>query len=341
MRCSDLWLQAGESRRATRAEASLTSEDNPGNGVRQLKQLVFERVGIAAQDELIIEHTFDWRGPSAPATPVHRRTGAERSGRSGITAPGGSSSSTIPSIQIRPIRQGGSSRLESAGQRTGRRSLLVWLPSFFNQQAQKDLGRLVVLDHILTGARFDGYASRLSAIDRAQARTIVENQRSALKVRVGESLESAYGVRPDTGGVIDTTHQLDPEEQVQCLLPEVSLRPPAAANLVQALGAILDQALAAQFPAHPTFDADTKLGKTTLCRVWGELRKALGAADGRTMVEPGLRREVKPVVTALRLAQMSEAHLVIDDYWRVHFERKQAQNGGATPCVSVVAQMAQ
>ena len=52
------------------------------------------------------------------------------------------------------------------------------------------------------------------------------------------------------------------------------------------------------------------------------------------MVEQGLRREVKPVVTALRLAQMSEAHLVIDDYWRVHFERKQAQNGGATPSVA-------
>lgn len=32
---------------------------------------------------------------------------------------------------------------------------LVWMPSFFSAKAQHDLGRLVVLDYILTGERFN------------------------------------------------------------------------------------------------------------------------------------------------------------------------------------------
>ena len=49
-----------------------------------------------------------------------------------------------------------------------------------------------------------------------------------------------------------------------------------AANLQQALGALLDQALLGQFPAHPFFEPETKLGRATLVKVWGELSGSVG-----------------------------------------------------------------
>lgn len=321
--------------------AQAASEDNPGNRVRKLKQLVFDRLGIAAPDDLVIQHAFEWRATKRTCEVLFtnvRELNDESFRNTGdcwkliIDYPFDPDSTHTPRSDVARLE-----RFKTAN--PGGSRVLVWLPSFFNQQAQKDLGRLVVLEHVLVGARFDGYAARLSAVDRAQARTLLDNQRSTLKVRIEEYLDVAYGIRPDSGGVIDTTHQLDPEEQVQSLHPEAPVRSPAAANLGQALNGILDQALQAQFPAHPAFEPETKLGKATLTRVWSELQRALGTPEHRVMVDPGLRREIRPVVTALQLASMVEAHLVTDDeHWRLHFERKQAQSGGNSPSVATMRQ---
>lgn len=310
--------------------AQAASEDNAGNRIRKLKQLAFERLGISGEDDFGLEHNFEWRATKRVCDVVcaNVRELSDDSLKNDSDRwrliidypfdpdPAHTARSDLATIEKFRSRN-------PAGART-----LVWIPSFFGQQAQKDLGRLVVLDHVLTGARFDGYASRLSAVDRAQARQILDNQRSVLKVRVGEYLEYAYGVRFPSGNILDSAHQLDPEEHVHSLHPEVAVRPPAAANLQQALVALLDQAMLGQYPAHPFFEPETKLGRATLVKVWGELQKALSAADGRAMVDQSLRRDTKAIVTALKLGQMAEAHLVVDEFWRVHFERKLAQNGG-------------
>lgn len=316
--------------------AQAASEDNAGNRIRKLKQLAFEKLGISGEDDFGLEHHFEWRATKRECDVVcanvrelsddSLKNDSDR-WRLIIDYPFDPDPAHTVRSDLATIEKFRSRN--PVGART-----LVWIPSFFGQPAQKDLGRLVVLDHVLTGARFDGYASRLSAVDRAQARQILDNQRSVLKVRVSEYLEYAYGVRPPAGNILDSAHQLDPEEHVHSLHPEVAVRPPAAANLQQALVALLDQALVGQFPAHPFFEPETKLGRATLARVWGELQKALSAPDGRAMVDPALRRDTKAIVTALKLGQMAEAHLVVDDFWRVHFERKLAQNGGGTASVA-------
>ena len=45
----------------------------------------------------------------------------------------------------------------------------------------RDLSRLVIIEHVLTGERFNGYAAFLSPQDRSTARTLLENQRSSLQ----------------------------------------------------------------------------------------------------------------------------------------------------------------
>lgn len=312
------------------------TEDNDGNRVRKIKQLLFERLGITTEETLLIEHSFEWRATKRACEVLFsnvRELNDESLRNSGdswkliIDYPFDPDTAHTPKSDLARVEK--FRETNPQGART-----IVWLPSFFSQAAKKDLGRLVILDHVLTGARFDGYASRLSAIDRAQARTILENQRSTLKTKVAEYLEHAYGVRPEGAGILDTTHQLEREDHVQSLQPDIVVRPPAAAGLLQALTGILDQALAGQFPGHPAFDADTKLGRATVLRVWGELAKALGTADGRTMVDPAFRKDTRAITTALKLAQMSEAHLVLDSHWRTHFERKIAQNGNEPVTVS-------
>lgn len=42
---------------------------------------------------------------------------------------------------------------------------LCWVPSFFSPDAQKDLGMLVILEHILMGERFGTYLDRVIQLD--------------------------------------------------------------------------------------------------------------------------------------------------------------------------------
>ncbi len=311
--------------------AQAASEDNDGNRVRLIKRMLFDKLGVEAADQLILEHRFTWRATKRVCEVLctNVRVLNDESFRND-----GENWKLIIDFPFDPDahhtpRDDHARAMDFLSKNPKGARTLVWLPSFFSQAAKKDLGLLVVLEHVLTGARFDGYASRLTEVDRAQARGILDNQRSALRVRVQEYLSRAYGIGSDTGGILDTTHQLEREEQVLSLHPDVSVRPPAAANLSQAMSGLLDQALAGQFPGHPVFDAETNLGRATVARVWAELQKALSSPEGRTMVDSAQRKDVRAIVTALKLANMSEAHLVIDQHWRTHFERKIAAHGSS------------
>src|SRR5205085_6718420 len=89
---------------------------------------------------------------------------------------------------------------------------VVWVPNFLSEDAQKELGLLVKLEHILAGERFAGYASDLSPPDRMAAKTLLENQCSQLRQRVKYHLEAAYGLDVLLPGSLDLTQELEPRE---------------------------------------------------------------------------------------------------------------------------------
>ena len=126
----------------------------------------------------------------------------------------------------------------SGSHRDGAKTL-CWIPSFLSMDAQKDLGMLVILEHILTGERFPQYASHLSPQDRQAAKSILESQRSMLHQRVQSHLDAAYGLETLLPGSLDTTHELEPNEQFASLLPGFAPRPPVAANLAGAMQHLL------------------------------------------------------------------------------------------------------
>ncbi|MFM8220575.1 MAG: phage resistance protein, partial [Planctomycetaceae bacterium] len=123
---------------------------------------------------------------------------------------------------------------------------LCWVPSFFSPDAEKDLGLLVILEHVLMGERFGQYSAHLSPQDRQAAKTVLENQRSVLRQRVQQHLDAAYGLDVPTGS-LDTTHDLEPAEHCVSLAPGLVLQPPVAANLGGALQHLGTQALEHEF----------------------------------------------------------------------------------------------
>src|SRR5256712_2632778 len=204
---------------------------------------------------------------------------------------------------------------------------LCWVPAFFSQEAQKDLGLLVVLEHILTGERFAQYANHLSPQDRPAAKSLLENQRSVLRQRVQNHLDAAYGLEALTPGSLDTTHELELHERFVSLQPGFEPQPPVAANLAGAMEHLVSQALEHEFPAAPPFEAEIKT--SNLQKVYEQVRAATQTEDGRVAIDKPLRPLLRHIANPLRLGEMGydATHFVLGQHWKNHFTKKAAETG--------------
>ncbi|KKN10802.1 hypothetical protein LCGC14_1032860, partial [marine sediment metagenome] len=146
--------------------AAAQHEDNPGNQMRMVREILFHELGIENADQMFLSHEFLWRNTHRKCDVIYGnvRTLPDTS----LTANEG-----IWKIVIdypfdepgHPVADDNAKLLDygeknSAGTRT-----IVWLPAFFSQTAMRDLSKLVVIEHVLTGERFGGYASFLSPQD--------------------------------------------------------------------------------------------------------------------------------------------------------------------------------
>ena len=172
---------------------------------------------------------------------------------------------------------------------------LVWLPSFFTPAAQRDLGRLVLLDQLLTGNRLNEYGAHLSQADRDQARVLLANQRDQMRTRIRNYLLTAYGISRADTDAIDQSHEL--EEHFVSLNQRYTLRPPVAAGFRQALDDIFSQALAAQYPDHPEFGVEVK--RSALRHVLEVMEHAVADPEERVEVPRNVRDEVRGIGTPL------------------------------------------
>jgi hypothetical protein len=207
---------------------------------------------------------------------------------------------------------------------------LVWLPSFFSLQTKKELGRLVVLDFLLANdQRLKDHSSHLSALDRAEARTLLENQRSQLRERMKRALRQAYGVNTPEAGFLDPAHELELNQQFQSLEGSLQVRPPAVSTLRDALQGILAQALEHEFPGHPDFREDAKLTERVLKLAFDKIREALASQELRILIDRDTRKELRPVLEPLELAHVGDQWLLVEREWMDHFDRCEAQHQGA------------
>lgn len=302
-------------------------EDNTGNRRRKVRELLFQQLEITDAEGLFQTHEFTWRGTRRRAEIVYgnvRELGDDSLEARGdlwrvvIDFPFDPEANHSPDDDL--------ARIGEFLRSHGATRTIVWIPSFLSQSALTDLGSLVILDHILAGERFAGYAAHLSPVDQQVAKGLLENRQAQLRQRLRAILEGVYGAATPVSGTV--VHELEPLQQFQSLFPACRLRPPTGANLREALDHLLRQALDVQYPKHPDFGENPDLRPPTLRRVWTEVQAALQLENWRKIVESAYRRVVRQVVYPLELCDVGEDVIVVKRTWQQHFDRYHAQEGG-------------
>ena len=301
-------------------------EDNPGNRLRKLRELIFGALGIEDSDQLFPQHHFKWRG-TARTCDVSCGSIVEMQDAS-FNARDGAWKMLID-VPIPPARDQENSPADAEAQLDayqpsgGSTNTIAWIPAYFTAHARHELGQLVIIDRLLAGNRLESYSGNLSATDRAQARILLENQHSQLTERVKTILLGAYGVIPDPPGMVDGASF--PIRRFHSLCAALRLRPPVGATLGEAFLNLLDQGLRFQFPDHPDFKAELTRGN--LRKVFQELQRASQSSETkpRIAIDRPLRPLMRDIAQELRLGEMGEDHFVLDmDFWGSHFKRKAA-----------------
>jgi hypothetical protein len=304
-------------------------EDNGGNRLRALKQLLFDELGLKGEAR---EYEFRWKAtersaelcfinvweaddatlkPSSDGWQVVLDFPFDRDGRT-------------PKDDIDRLNEF-TARNPGAGVKT-----LVWLPSFFSLETQRELGRLVILDFLMANEqRLKDYSPHLSAVDRAEARTLLENQRTQLRGRLQKALRQAYGVMNAEPGILDPSHQLELSDQFRSLEGSLDLRAPTEATLGDALKAILAKALEHEFPGHPDFREDeVRITDGLVKRAFEKMSEALAAPELRILIDKETRRQLRPLLEPLGLAHVGDQWLLVERDWMDHFDRCEAQHSG-------------
>ncbi|MEQ8667594.1 MAG: hypothetical protein RIC12_00390 [Pirellulales bacterium] len=307
--------------------------DNPGNRQSRIRGMLFQSLGIPDQDEMFIGHNFLWRGSrrSCDVLFTNVRALPDESLRSSddwkliLDFPFDSEGHT-PTEDLDRLNK---FRDKSEAHRT-----IVWLPSFFSTRTQGELGKLVIIDHLLRGSNLDQYAKHLSLQDRETARLLLKNQQSALQSRINQVVEAAYAIRSEpTPGSLDIAYDMS-EAHFQSLFPSLMLQRPVGASLGEALEHLLDQALSHQYPKHPKFGQEIKLGKD-LKQVLEACQEAARTQDGRIIIDDkSVRPKLRNICNPLELGQMHETPFVLGTFWKTHFNRMLAQSGQPHPTVA-------
>jgi hypothetical protein len=301
--------------------------DSPGARKQRIRSILFESAGINAVDALTLPlRAVLWRGTQRQVEVLFtnvREMPPEQFRRSGeaewrlvfdypFDVPGQTPADDRAAVQL--------AISEEMDEQT-----IVWLPSFLTPAAQGELGRLVVIEHLLSGTQLDAHATSLSANDRVLARQQLENLRSALRTNLQNALLAAYGLTEQFKDRLDEGCLLD--QHLYTLASGLQLQRPPSATMREAVDHVVGQALAFAYPAHPEFAGEVKPGALRL--VWQVVQRATQHPEGRVEVDRAHREEMRRFAVPLQLGAMGDAHFVLERYWVTHFQQCQARGDGA------------
>ena len=133
--------------------------DNTGNRIRKIRELLFESLGVADHDEMFLAHSFVWRGSRRRCDLLYANV-RELPDES-LRAQGDDWKVVVDwpfdDPGHTPVED--HARVDGFLDRNDATRTLVWLPAFFSLRTQAELGKLVILDHLLRGDNLDQYAA--------------------------------------------------------------------------------------------------------------------------------------------------------------------------------------
>ena len=288
------------------------SADSTGARQRVLKDLVFEALGLEKVLEKGKPHSVDWRGTSRSGQVLfgnvrtmsadYLRCPDDEDWRLVIDYPF-DDGQFGPNDDVEAIE-----RFIEAG--TGSWTL-VWLPSFLSDAMQKQLGELVILEHICeTREVMRGYVADLSVENQTRAMTDLDNLRNSKQARLLGVLAEAYGLASPKEGNLDSARLAEPH--VLVLKPGAKLAARVPPNFAEAVDTYVQDLLTTRWPRHPKLGEKlTKRRVEHLVDVFGQL---VDADDKRLPAERALIDEVRDTLGELGLVRVTEnaIHLVAD-----------------------------
>lgn len=212
---------------------------------------------------------------------------------------------------------------------------VAWLPHFLSVQRMSDVGKLVKLDFLLTGSRFDQYSQNLPLAEREPARRQLSNQRDSLREQVLAALRQAYGIDADNGDHLG--QRLQEGNTFMSLASDYDPLKPNVPTMRQAVTDLLGGALKSRYPKHPAVDrAEEEVKRGELGSVLEVARQAVALANGRLEgVDRATQGKIRRVVDAFGVGRLSESTYVLDG---VHFSWTDAfVKAGASGDVTVGA----
>jgi hypothetical protein len=222
-------------------------------------------------------------------------------------------------------------RLDEIAERGPRERVIAWLPHFLSEDRMRDVRKLVILDWLLTGTgdRWRKNSDHLSEVDRAQARAILESQRTALREGLRRAIQEAYGAARATPGTLaeDTSQDKVLVSLDAGFVPAA----PVGADLGAAFRNLVDQAFGSTYPAHPRFEpGDTEVTVRDLQAVYAHVERAVADPEGRVRLEGDIAA-VRRVANVLGVGYAAETHFLFGDDrfapWAAEFERAAARDG--------------
>lgn len=209
----------------------------------------------------------------------------------------------------------------------GSANTIAWIPNFLSDARQADLGKLVLLEYLLTGNRFDQNADHLAQVDRGAARQTLESQRRTLRDVLYGALRQAYGVNaPDDANV---GSDLAGNEIFSALVSGLTIPPPPTGTLSSGLRHSLEMAWQHEFPDHPDLGSDEvtdrRLGEALTLVI-----STIEAGGRRQGLAAGEQRLARDIIVPLGLGAQNENVLVVDTAnfkWGASFARWEGELG--------------
>ena len=127
---------------------------------------------------------------------------------------------------------------------------VAWLPDFFSEKLQRELGQLVILDRLTEGA-FRDYALQYSEENRVRAKQEIDALGAQKRQAVKRALLAVYELGSADESFVDPSRHA--ERHFAALLPGAEIQVPGAADFKNGLNGAVGQLLEARFPHHPSF----------------------------------------------------------------------------------------
>jgi hypothetical protein len=310
--------------------ANAKHEDSHGNRLLKATDLFFAEMEMDSARQYPLNYKLTWRGTprTCEISILNVREAGERE-----LAPTGDDWHLVIDLPIdrdQHTPQDDLAQFRRVESRlTAPLKTLIWLPTFLSERTRSELGRYAILDYLLKGEKLREYSQHLSALEREEARAVMDSMKRELEVRLRNAIRSAYGVGRPEPGALDEASRLDPADQFLSLDHDLQLQPPSAGTLIDAARRLIRQALDHEFPGHPLFNEDElKLGRRYIETAYSEVLAALRDPEGRKATDKEIRKQIRPLLEPLRLAHVTEQHTVPVRDWLDHFDRKEHEHGG-------------